>query len=204
MPVLANEKVEVFARTYCLDHPTIKMKVGDVREVDAKELRELVAEFGEIDLIAGGPPCQGFSVNAPIRSLDDPRNHLFEVFLRVVAEIRPKAVLIENVPGIVSLGKGTVVEQIYKTLEALGYKVKHRILFAGHYGAPQLLLRTIFLAVRDYSGEILSSRVRRDGDGELPEIERALSLPDSIGRGLDEAQDDGEGRDWRFAQDRRR
>lgn len=157
-PVLANEMVDVFARTYRLNHPTTKMKVGDVREFDAKELHELVAEFGEIDLIAGGPPCQGFSVNAPIRSLDDPRNHLFEDFLRIVAEIRPKAVLIENVPGIVSLGKGTVVEQIYKALESLGYKVKHRILFAGHYGAPQMRFRTIFLAIRDYTGEILFPR----------------------------------------------
>lgn len=127
-PVLANEMVEQFANTYKVNHPTTRVVVGDVRNVDEKELHSLVAEHSRIDLIAGGPPCQGFSVNAPIRSLDDPRNHLFEEYLRIVDEIRPKAVLIENVPGIVSLGKGTVVEQIYKALENMGYKVNHRII----------------------------------------------------------------------------
>lgn len=97
--------------------------------------------------MAGGPPCQGFSINAPIRSLDDERNHLFKDFLRIAAALKPKAILIENVPGIVSLGKGTVVEQIYKELESLGYSVEHRILFAGHYGVPQMRFRTVFIAI---------------------------------------------------------
>ena len=153
-PVLANELVEQYAHTYQINHPDTKVVVGDVRQVDEKELHSLVREYGEIDLIAGGPPCQGFSVNAPVRSLDDPRNHLFKEYLRIVAEIRPKAVVIENVPGIISLGKGTVVEQIYKILEGLGYKVNHRILFAGHYGVPQLRFRTVFIAIRDYDKEI--------------------------------------------------
>lgn len=148
IPVLANELVEQYAYTYQLNHPSTKVVVGDVRQVDEKELHSLVKAYGEIDLIAGGPPCQGFSVNAPIRSLDDPRNHLFKEYLRIVAEIRPKAVLIENVPGIISLGKGTVVEQIYKILNELGYSVKHRILFAGHYGVPQMRFRTVFIAIK--------------------------------------------------------
>ena len=153
-PVLANELVDQYAHTYQINHPDTKVIVGDVRQVDEKELHSLVQEYGEIDLIAGGPPCQGFSVNAPVRSLDDPRNHLFKEYLRIVAEIRPKAVVIENVPGIISLGKGTVVEQIYKILQDLGYKVNHRILFAGHYGVPQMRFRTVFIAIRDYSNEI--------------------------------------------------
>ncbi|MBR1419405.1 MAG: DNA cytosine methyltransferase, partial [Synergistaceae bacterium] len=125
------------------------------RDVNAKMLHGLIKGYGDIDLIAGGPPCQGFSVNAPVRSLDDPRNHLFKEYMRIVEEIRPKSVLIENVPGIVSLGKGTVVEQIYKMLNALGYKVKHRILFAGHYGVPQLRFRTFFIGIRDYGNDII-------------------------------------------------
>ena len=154
-PVLANELVAQYAYTYGVNHPRTKVVVGDVRKVNEKELHDLVSMYGRIDLIAGGPPCQGFSVNAPIRSLDDPRNHLFEEYLRIVGEIRPRAVLIENVPGIVSLGKGTVVEQIYKALEGMGYKVDHRILFAGHYGIPQLRFRTIIIGIQNYSGEIL-------------------------------------------------
>lgn len=155
VPVLANEMIPQFANTYQANHQTAKVIVGDVRKVDEKEIHSLVSEYGRIGLIAGGPPCQGFSVNAPVRSLDDPKNHLFEEYLRVVGEIHPKAVLIENVPGIVSLGGGTVVEQIYEALERMGYKVAHRILFAGHYGVPQLRFRTIIIGIQNYSGEIL-------------------------------------------------
>jgi len=152
--VLANELIDVFAQTYKLNHPNSEIVVGDVRRIDEKHLHKLVKRYGEIDLIAGGPPCQGFSINAPIRSLDDPRNHLFKEFLRIVAEIQPRAVLIENVPGIVSLGNGTVVGQIYKTLNELGYNVKHKILFAGHYGIPQMRFRTVFIAIKNYNREI--------------------------------------------------
>lgn len=153
-PVLANELVEVFANTYQVNHPNTQVIVGDIRAVDEKYLHNLVQKYGQIDLIAGGPPCQGFSINAPIRSLDDPRNHLFKEFLRIVEEIKPHAVLIENVPGIIQLGRGTVVEQIYKALNEMGYKVDHRILFAGHYGVPQMRYRTIFMAIKDRHGAI--------------------------------------------------
>ncbi len=153
--IFANELVSEYAQTYQLNHPQTQMLVGDVRQVCEINLKKrLGLEEGEISLVAGGPPCQGFSINAPIRSLDDERNHLFKDFLRVVAALMPRAVLIENVPGIVSLGKGTVVQQIYRELEAMGYKVKHKILFAGHYGVPQMRFRTVFIGIKDYSGEI--------------------------------------------------
>lgn len=154
-PLLANEWIPQFAETYKLNHPETKVVVGDVREVSETDLkRKLGVSSGEIDLVAGGPPCQGFSINAPIRTLDDERNHLFKDFLRVVSSIKPKAVLIENVPGIVSLGRGTVVEQIYKELQTMGYNVKHRILFAGHHGVPQMRFRTVFIGIRNYKREI--------------------------------------------------
>lgn len=148
-PILANELVETFAKTYKHNHPDTEVVVGDVRQVSESALKQkLGLKEGELDLLAGGPPCQGFSVNAPIRSLDDERNHLFKDFLRVAAELLPKAVLIENVPGMVSLGKGTVIQQIYKELEELGYRVDHKILFAGHYGVPQTRFRTIIIGIR--------------------------------------------------------
>lgn len=154
-PILANELVPQYAETYQINHQDTQMIVGDVRQVCEINIKKLLgAKEGEIDLVAGGPPCQGFSINAPIRTLDDERNHLFKDFLRVVAALKPKAVLIENVPGIISLGKGTVVKQIYAELEAMGYKVGHRILFAGHYGVPQMRFRTVFIAIKKYKGEI--------------------------------------------------
>lgn len=154
-PLLANELVPQYANTYQINHKETKVIVGDVRQVCEINIKNLLnVNDGEIDLVAGGPPCQGFSVNAPIRTLDDERNHLFKDFLRVVSALKPKAVLIENVPGLVSLGKGTVVEQIYAELQAMGYKVGHKILFAGHYGIPQMRFRTVFIAIRNFPGEI--------------------------------------------------
>lgn len=155
IPLLANELVPQYAETYQLNHQETQVIVGDVRQVCEANIKKLLGvKEGEIDLVAGGPPCQGFSINAPIRTLDDERNHLFKDFLRVVSSLKPKAVLIENVPGIVSLGKGTVVQQIYAELENMGYTVGHKILFAGHYGIPQMRFRTVFIGIKKYKGKI--------------------------------------------------
>jgi len=148
-PILCNEIVPEYANTYKKNHPDTIVIIEDIRKISQHNffLHNKI-EPESIDLLAGGPPCQGFSVNAPVRTLDDPRNHLFKDFLKMASILKPKAVLIENVPGIVSLGKGTVVEQIYKELELLGYKVAHKILFAGHYGIPQMRFRTVFIAIK--------------------------------------------------------
>ena len=152
--VLANEIDPAYAKTYRHNFPAGKMIEGDIREVsETNLLRTLGLSQGDVDLLAGGPPCQGFSVNAPIRSLEDERNHLFKEYIKIADTLRPKAILIENVPGIVSLGQGTVVEQIYKSLSKLGYKVQHRILFAGHYGIPQTRFRTIFVGIHESGGD---------------------------------------------------
>ena len=155
-PILANEINPVYANTYKKNHPFAEVIVDDIRTICESNLKQkLGLKSGELDLLAGGPPCQGFSINAPIRSLDDKRNHLFKDYLRIAEKLKPKAILIENVPGIISLGRGTVVEQIYIALQKLGYSISHRILFAGHYGVPQMRFRTVFLAVRGKGKSIM-------------------------------------------------
>jgi len=148
--ILGSDIHPVYAGTFARNHPGTRVITKDIRELSEQDILDLTGlKPGELDLIAGGPPCQGFSVNAPVRSLDDQRNHLFKDYLRIAKILRPKAILIENVPGLVSLGKGTVVEAIYKHLGKMGYTVNHKILFAGHYGVPQMRFRTIFIALRD-------------------------------------------------------
>lgn len=148
-PIWANEYIPVYAETYRFNHSETEVVVDDIKNIDPKKImKSLGLKKGELDLLAGGPPCQGFSINAPIRSLDDQRNHLFKDFLRFAEELMPKAILIENVPGIVSLGRGTVVQEIYNYLHKLGYSVDHKILFAAHYGVPQMRYRTIFIAIK--------------------------------------------------------
>lgn len=149
-PLLALDANATYLSTYSHNHPGVVAIANDIRELDAVEIKKLTGlSNGELDLMAGGPPCQGFSINAPVRSLDDQRNHLFREYLRIAAVLKPKAILIENVPGLVSLGRGTVVEAIIKHLLGMGYTVGHKILFAGHYGVPQLRFRMVFIALRD-------------------------------------------------------
>ena len=96
--LFASEIVERYAETYNRNHPNAEVCVADIRTVDPSEVRKkLDLEVGQLDLLAGGPPCQGFSINAPVRSGDDPRNHLFREYLRFVDEFKPRAVLIKTV-----------------------------------------------------------------------------------------------------------
>lgn len=146
----ANEVVPTYAATYAANHPATLVDATDVRAVDPTLIRaKLGLGRGQLDLLAGGPPCQGFSINAPTRSLDDRRNDLFREYLRFVAEFQPRAVLIENVPGLVSFQRGATLQAILDALEGLGYSSDVRILYAPHYGVPQTRWRTVIIGLRD-------------------------------------------------------
>ena len=147
--LFASEIVPVYANTYKLNHPGAKVFTADIRSLNAdKVLSELGLERGQLDLLAGGPPCQGFSINAPVRSVLDQRNHLFKEYLRFVDTFAPRAVLIENVPGLVSFEHGATLHAILDALAQLGYGADVRILGAAYYGVPQMRWRTIILGLR--------------------------------------------------------
>ncbi|NBI66263.1 DNA cytosine methyltransferase [Pseudoflavonifractor sp. 60] len=153
--LFASEIVPAYANTYKLNHPGAKVFTADIRSLDAGEvLSDLGLERGQLDLLAGGPPCQGFSINAPVRSVLDQRNHLFKEYLRFVDIFAPRAVLIENVPGLVSFEHGATLHAILDALAQLGYGADVRILGAAYYGVPQMRWRTIILGLR---GKILPS-----------------------------------------------
>lgn len=147
--LFASEIVPVYANTYKLNHLGAKVFTADIRSLNAdKVLSELGLERGQLDLLAGGPPCQGFSINAPVRSVLDQRNHLFKEYLRFVDTFAPRAVLIENVPGLVSFEHGATLHAILDALAQLGYGADVRILGAAYYGVPQMRWRTIILGLR--------------------------------------------------------
>lgn len=147
--LFASEIVPVYANTYKLNHPSATVQTADIRDLDAEKVRDdLHLERGELDLIAGGPPCQGFSINAPVRTILDERNHLFKEYLRFVDAFAPRAILIENVPGLVSFEDGNTLHAILNSLAELGYGADVRILGAPYYGIPQMRWRTIILGVR--------------------------------------------------------
>ena len=147
--LFASEIVPVYAQTYKKNHTHTNVFTADIRTLDANEVRTTLGiERGELDLIAGGPPCQGFSINAPVRTTLDERNHLFKEYLRFVDAFAPRAVLIENVPGLVSFEHGATLHAILDALAELGYGADVRILGAPYYGVPQMRWRTIILGVR--------------------------------------------------------
>lgn len=139
------EAVETFAH----NHPTAIADCQSVESVDPDKVRRrLGLGRGVLDVLVGGPPCQGFSINAPERFLRDPRNKLFRHYERFLEEFEPKTFLFENVPGLLSLGDGKVFSQITKLFAELGYSVTAKILFAAHYGIPQERWRLLLLGSR--------------------------------------------------------
>ena len=163
----ANEVIKTYSETYARNHPDTLVDQRDIRSVDAKSIRQkLKLEQGDLDLLAGGPPCQGFSINAPIRSNDDSRNHLFREFIRFVDEFQPKAVLIENVPGLVSFENGMTLQAILDELTNHGYYADVRILYAPHYGVPQTRWRTIIIGMK-YQKDIQAAFPQPEYDAPL-------------------------------------
>src|SRR5271157_2747816 len=142
----ANDCMPEAIETFLLNHPEAWAEAEDVEAVDAAQVRKrLGLKKGCLDVLVGGPPCQGFSINAPERFLSDPRNKLFKHYVRFLEEFEPKAFLFENVPGLLSLGDGKVFRQIMNEFEGHGYHVTAKILFAAHYGVPQERWRLILL-----------------------------------------------------------
>src|SRR5690606_9292422 len=110
--------------TFKLNHPEAIADCRPIEQVEPAEIRtKLNLKPGELDVLVGGPPCQGFSINAPERFLNDPRNKLFKHYERFLEEFMPKTFLFENVPGLLSLNDGKVFRQIVKIFSGLGYKV---------------------------------------------------------------------------------
>ncbi|AHG65487.1 DNA cytosine methyltransferase [Advenella mimigardefordensis] len=148
-----NDIMQEAIETFAANHPHAIADCRSIELVEPVEIRQqLGLEKGELDVLVGGPPCQGFSINAPERFLSDPRNKLFRHYERFLEEFEPKAFVFENVPGLLSLADGKVFNQIIKQFTQLGYNVTAKILFAAHYGVPQERWRLILLGSKN--GEI--------------------------------------------------
>jgi DNA (cytosine-5)-methyltransferase 1 len=131
---VANELQETAAATYVANHPNTDMIRKDVRTLSASEIVDFIG--GSPSLLAGGPPCQGFS-SAGRRDINDPRNFLFKEFLRLTEQLSPKKFLMENVPGMISLSDGHFVKSVISGFEDIGYRTSLVVLNAADFGVPQ-------------------------------------------------------------------
>ena len=107
-----------------------------------------IKEFPKADIVVGGPPCPGFSEAGP-RLVDDPRNFLYIHYIRCLIQVQPKFFIMENVKGMLTLGKGEVFRQIKQDFEAAGYRVYHKLVNARDYGVPQIRERVFLIGVRE-------------------------------------------------------
>lgn len=102
----------------------------------------------KVDVLVGGPPCQGFSLAGP-RQIDDSRNVLYRAMVKTASIMKPRVIVLENVPGLVQLHDGLVGEKIISDFTNLGYKITYKILYAPDYGVPQIRKRVFFVALLD-------------------------------------------------------
>jgi DNA (cytosine-5)-methyltransferase 1 len=142
----ANDFNANAVRTFAANHPQTWAEAKPIEQVEVEYVRKRTGlRRGELGCLVGGPPCQGFSINAPGRFLDDERNALFKHYVKVLDEFQPRTFLMENVPGMLSLGNGAIFQQILKAFQERGYKVEVKILFSALYGVPQERWRLIVL-----------------------------------------------------------
>jgi len=134
--------------TFRLNFPNVRTWLGDIRKLSVEQCMEMTnIQTGELDLLDGSPPCQGFST-AGKRILEDERNYLFKEYLRFLSGLKPKTFIMENVSGMVKGKMKLLFSQIIKELKNAGYNVSCKLMDAKYFCVPQTRKRLIFLGVR--------------------------------------------------------
>ena len=138
------------AKTYRKNHPETDVIESAIQKLNpVKCLARVGLQPGDISVLIGGPPCQGFSEsNRRTRTLGNPRNHLYKHFVRFLKAIEPDWFVLENVAGLKTLAKGAILNRIVKDCRELGYKVAPQVLNAADYGVPQVRRRLFIVGNR--------------------------------------------------------
>ncbi|WP_313247783.1 DNA cytosine methyltransferase [Stenotrophomonas acidaminiphila] len=176
-------------QTYQLNHPDVRLYAEDIRKLDpVLMLQDANLEVGELDLLAGCPPCQGFSrlrTKNKMTSVSDDRNDLVEDFLRFIGVMKPKTVMLENVPA---LAKDARFLNMQCQLHTLGYQTVVHVLDAADYSVPQRRKRLIMLASRVHAPVVAEKAKKRIT------VRRALKGMVEPGQGGDKLHGLGENR----------
>lgn len=147
--LLAIEWDDNAVATFKLNFPDVPVYQGDICKLSSEECMRLAGiGSGELDVLDGSPPCQGFST-AGKRKFDDPRNSLFKEFARLLRDLQPKVFVMENVTGMVKGYMKQAYLVIVRELRACGYRVKGEILNAMYFNVPQSRERVILIGVRE-------------------------------------------------------
>lgn len=145
--VLANEYDASIATSYIANHKNTKMIVGDITSLDLEDIFGKLA--GTIDVVIGGPPCQGFSQKGQRKTIHDERNYLFKYYVSVVELVNPKYFVMENVPNLLTAEGGYFRREIEELFNKLGYSLEYGVLNASDYGVPQNRRRAVIIGKLD-------------------------------------------------------
>ncbi len=148
--VLGVDNDEMALKTFSQNHGDTKTMLLDLFNHDnLKTITDYLDQYKiTIDVLVGGPPCQGFSVSGDMKENDE-RNMLYTAMVELAKRIKPKFIVLENVMGMVKLYNGKGAKRVIKGFEDIGYKMKAERLYAPDYGVPQIRKRVFFVGVRD-------------------------------------------------------
>lgn len=158
----AVESHKTYAESFRLNHPKTLLEENDISKVDPIEyMKKLGLKKGDLDLLAGCPPCQGYSTIGTRNrgQKNDPRNELVYEVLRFALAFKPKTIMMENVPALASDER---LNSLKEQLEAAGYKIDVKVLNMTHFGVPQMRRRMIMLGSRLGDIEVLSKELDKD------------------------------------------
>lgn len=141
--VYANEYDKSIANSFKKNHPNTIVDYTDIRDINFEKVFRPFEN--KVDVVMGGPPCQGFSQKGKRSGVNDERNFLFQQFVKVVEIVKPEFFVLENVPNILSSEKGYFKQEIINIFSKLGYAVKAKVLKAENFGVPQTRRRAVFL-----------------------------------------------------------
>lgn len=148
MTVLSLDNDFYVCETFKKNMPNCKVIIGDITSKEVKkEIIDLAKMLG-VNMIIGGPPCQGYSNKGKKLGLNDPRNFLFREYLTLVDVLKPDVFVIENVKALLSTSNGWFRDEIIRAIKNLGYYVNYGVLNAVHFGVPQARERAIFICSR--------------------------------------------------------
>ncbi len=149
--IIALDNDPTVAETFKKNMPDSEVIIGDITDIKVKEDLIKKSHRYHINMIVGGPPCQGYSNKGKKLGLADPRNFLFREYLSLVKEIKPDVFIIENVKALLSASNGWFRNEIINTIKVLGYYVEFGVLNAANYGVPQARERAIFICSKHKS-----------------------------------------------------
>lgn len=141
--VLANEYDPEIADAYKRNHPKTNMIVGDITSLDLSSV--FGAYAGSIDVVIGGPPCQGFSQKGKRKTIHDERNFLFKYYVKVVELVKPRYFVMENVPNLLTAESGYFYHEIVELFKNMGYSLNATVMNASEYGVPQNRRRAVII-----------------------------------------------------------